>query len=56
MQGHARKDHTSVRPFGAIQRPPSREIPAGPIEASGDAGCPRAAEPAALSQAAEQQG
>ena len=34
---HAHKDHTSVRPWRAIQRRPSRKIRVGSVEVGGDA-------------------
>jgi (E)-4-hydroxy-3-methylbut-2-enyl-diphosphate synthase len=37
MQDHAHKDHTSVRPWRAIQRRPSRKIRVGSVEVGGDA-------------------
>ncbi|HEV7386125.1 MAG TPA: hypothetical protein VGN89_14685, partial [Phenylobacterium sp.] len=36
-EDHAHKDHTSVRPWRAIQRRKSRQIHVGPIAVGGDA-------------------
>ncbi|MDB5462883.1 MAG: 4-hydroxy-3-methylbut-2-en-yl diphosphate synthase, partial [Phenylobacterium sp.] len=37
MQDHADKDHTSIRPWRAIQRRVSRKIRVGSVEVGGDA-------------------
>lgn len=37
MSAHTHKDHTSVRPWRAIQRRPSRKIRVGSVEVGGDA-------------------